>query len=71
MTHLFKKLDFDVQKFIEVVQNESDLSSINIEVGFYEENLEKSKDTLGSISLNKKELHSLIGTLLHVQSKMK
>lgn len=71
MTHLFKKQDFDVQKFIEVNQDENELSEIDIEIGFYEENLEKSLNTLGSISLNKKELHSLIGTLLHVQSKMK
>jgi hypothetical protein len=30
-------------------------------------NIEDSKD----IRLNKKELHSLIGTLLHIQAKMK
>lgn len=72
MVHTLKIIDLDVQKFIEISQNDnSDLTTIDLEIGFYEDNGEKSKATLGDVTLNKKELHSLIGTLLHVQSKMK
>jgi len=72
MVHTLNVLDFDIRKFVEVCQDEnSDLKTMRLEVGFYEVDGEKSMDTLGSITLNKKELHSLIGLLLHVQSKMK
>jgi hypothetical protein len=33
--------------------------------------LDNVYDSILSVNLNKKELHSFIGTLLHVQSKMK
>ena len=72
MVHTLKTFELDTPKFVEVYQDDNDnQTTINLEVGFYEENGEKSKETLGCITLNKKELHSLIGLLLHVQSKMK
>lgn len=72
MVHTLKIINLEVQKFIEISQNDnSDLTTIDLEIGFYEDDGEKSKGTLGDVTLNKKELHSLIGTLLHVQSKMK
>jgi hypothetical protein len=67
-----KVLEIDTMKFVEIYQDDnSDLKTVDLEIGFYEEDGEKSLSTLGNITLNKKELHSLIGLLLHVQSKMK
>lgn len=72
MIHTLKIMDFDIPKFVEICQDENSLlTTISLEVGFYEEDGEKSISTLGKVTLNKKELHSLIGLLLHVQSKMK
>lgn len=72
MVHTMKVLEIDTMKFVEIYQDDnSDLKTVDLEIGFYEEDGEKSLSTLGSITLNKKELHSLIGLLLHVQSKMK
>lgn len=72
MVHTMKVLEIDTMKFVEIYQDDnSDLRRVDLEIGFYEEDGEKSLSTLGNITLNKKELHSLIGLLLHVQSKMK
>ena len=72
MVHTMKVLEIDTMKFVEIYQDDnSDLKTVDLEIGFYEEDGEKSLSTLGNITLNKKELHSLIGLLLHVQSKMK
>lgn len=72
MVHTMKVLEIDTMKFVEINQDDnSDLKTVDLEIGFYEQDGEKSLSTLGNITLNKKELHSLIGLLLHVQSKMK
>lgn len=72
MVHTMKVLEIDTMKFVEICQDDnSDLKTVDLEIGFYEQDGEKSLSTLGNITLNKKELHSFIGLLLHVQSKMK
>jgi len=71
MLHTLKVKSLETTHFVEVYQDESDLNSVSLEIGFYEKDGEKSKSTLGDIDLNKQQLHSFIGLLLHVQSKMK
>jgi len=74
MVHQFTKVEHDTntRKFLEISQDSiNDLTEIEIEIGFFEEDGTKSMGTIGNITLTKKELHTVIGTLLHVQQKMK
>jgi hypothetical protein len=53
---------------IYVIELDAETVNIGIEFTVFESPM-RSNDTC--INLNKKELHSFIGTLLHVQAKMK
>jgi len=52
--------------YISVIENDG---KIEIEVGVLSQN--NQKDDAYSVLLNKEQLHSIIGTLLHVQSKLR
>lgn len=58
----------DIKYDIYVLELDSEIVNIGIEKTNFT-NLELSNEIC--INLNKKDLHSLIGTLLHVQAKMK
>lgn len=54
----------------EITVMELDSQTVNISI-LVEHFISEHKSHQSCINLNKKELHSLIGTLLHVQAKMK
>lgn len=57
----------DIKNEISVLETES-FAIIEITETYF---IGKKEESVMSVCLNKKELHSFIGTLLHVQSKIK
>lgn len=58
----------DVKYEITVLEIDSQTTNISISVEYF---MSMNQSHESCINLNKKELHSFIGTLLHVQAKMK
>ena len=55
-------------KLLSIVEHETQTGKVDvIELAFNE----KRDFSVAHVHLNKKELHKLIGTLLHIQSKMR
>lgn len=51
-----------------IFELDNNFVNIGIEYTYFPDDI---RDNILSVNLSKKELHSFIGTLLHVQSKMK
>lgn len=71
MTHsLISKVSSSEDEKYEISVIEIDYDLINISIS-YTNFLNEMQSNETCLNLNKKELHSFIGTLLHVQAKMK